>query len=137
MRKLTGGVLLAIATLMVGACNDEPTPTEPTPPPTTVTENFTGTLAQNGTTTYQFSAGSAGVVSATLTELQPDETLLIGVALGTWNGTQCTLVVTNERAAKSSIVSGNATAAVNLCLRVYDVGNVVTPATYTVQLVHP
>lgn len=141
MRRSIGTMLLAVAALTAGACDDNKAPTEPTPPTVTVTDKFSGMLGPNGGVTHTFSTASGGSVTATLTELQPEaETLLIGIALGTWNGTTstCTLIVTNDKAIKNALVSATATGAVNLCLRVSDAaGVIVTPVSYTVEVVHP
>ena len=59
------------------------------PTPVSITEEFTGTLNVNGAAAFPFQAGSAGLITSTLTTLGPDSTLSIGLSLGTWNGTAC------------------------------------------------
>jgi hypothetical protein len=61
----------------------------------------------------------------------------IGMALGTWNGAACTLVITNDSASQGSTVGGTINSAGNYCVRIYDVGNVVDPITWTVTVSHP
>lgn len=132
-------VLLVTVVGAASACdnNDPTTPTQPTTPPVTQTETFSGRLNQNGAITFPFVVASAGGVTATMTAIAPDSTKVIGMAIGTWNGTACTLLITNDQATQGSIISGNASAAGNLCIRVYDVGYVTDPITFSVQVVHP
>jgi hypothetical protein len=137
VRRLMAAMLSVVAAFAFASCGDNKTPTEPTPTPTPVTESFSGQLTANGATTHTFTTASSGTVTGTVTALEPDDTLVFSIALGTWNGTNCTLVVTNDAATKSAIVSGTVTGATTLCLRVADVGKVTTPATYTVEVVHP
>jgi hypothetical protein len=60
------------------------------------------------------------------------------MALGTWNGSTCQLVVTNDNATQSSQVVGSiTTVGGNFCVRVYDVGNLSGNVSYEVTVVHP
>jgi hypothetical protein len=140
MQSSICGSLLLIAGLAVGvaSCGGN-APTVPTSPtsPATATETFSGNLNQNGAVTHSFSASAAGTISATLSALAPDDTLKVGLSLGTWNGTACTIVIANDTATKGSAVSGTINSSGSFCARVYDVGNVVNPVTYTVTVTHP
>ena len=126
-----------IAALSLAACNDNTATTTPTTPATTTTETFTGTLTVNGAKTHQFASTSRGSVTATLTSLAPDSTATIGVALGTWNGTSCAIFLPNDQATVGSILLATVSGVGNLCLRVYDVGKLTAPATYSVDVKHP
>lgn len=132
--------LLLVAALGAAACDDNTTPTEPTPP-VSVTDKFSGPLTLNGATTHTFAVAAAGAVTATLTALEPEEDppIAIGIALGTWNATTsfCTLIVANDQATKNALVSGSATGATTLCLRVSDAkGTLTKTVTYTVDVTH-
>lgn len=129
--------LLLVGLLAATGCGDNTAVTTPTTPTTTTTENFAGTLTVNGGITHQFSATSRGTVTATLTSVGPDSTLLIGVSLGTWNGTSCQIILANDQTAVGSGVLGTVSGVGTLCLRVYDVGKLTQPATYSVDVVHP
>jgi hypothetical protein len=143
MRRLLPGMLLLSLIASVAGCNDNnTTPTSPTTPTTptvpTVTENFTGTLTKNGGVTFPFTATAAGTVAATLSSLAPDSTLQIGLSIGTWTGTACQIVIANDAAAQSAIVTGTLGAAASLCVRVYDPAERVgTPVDFSVTVVHP
>jgi hypothetical protein len=135
--------LLAVAVLPLAlaaaACEDgsEP-PTAPTPP-NPVTETFSGTVNQNGASTHDFAVGGSGTVTATLKTIGADNTLVVGFSLGNWTGTACSIVLAKDDATGGTVLSGTMTASGNLCVRVYDVGNVAAnvPAAYSVEITHP
>jgi hypothetical protein len=112
------------------------TPTTPTTPtPTTITETYDGTLTVNGAITQPFAVQTAGTVVATPVALDPSDAT-IGVALGTWNGAACSLVVTNDKAIVGTAVTGAATATGNYCVRVYDIGQLSGPVAYQITVTH-
>ena len=119
------------------ACGSNPLPTTPTEP-TLATEVFSGTVTVNGAVTHNFYSTSTGSVTATLTALSPESTPTIGLGLGTWNGASCAVIIANDRAVLSSIVTGTvSTIGGSLCIRIYDVGAMTEPTDYTVTVVHP
>ena len=130
-------LLLPLAAITVAASSDNTTTlTTPTSVVTT-TETFAGTLTKNGAVTHQFSATARGTVTATLTKVDPDSTLAIGVSLGTWNGTSCQIILANDAATVGTGVLGTVSGVGILCLRVYDVGKLTTSEDYSVEVVHP
>jgi hypothetical protein len=131
-------VLLFLAVLAgVAGCGDDDPPTAPTDPATrpSVTETFTGTLTVNGAQTHSFSTGS-GQLTATVTTLSPDSTAVVGISLGTWNGTTCQIVLANDNATQAGFVTGAASTTGSFCARVYDVGRLSAATDYTVTVVH-
>jgi hypothetical protein len=140
MRRLIPGLLLLAVMVGVAACGSSTTPvTTPTPTTTTatVTETFAGTLNTNGAATFPFSATAGGTVTATLASLAPDATQPIGLSLGTWTGSACQVVIANDNAAQTAVVTGTVTSATSLCVRVYDIGKVTAPVTFSVSITHP
>jgi hypothetical protein len=139
MLKSAGTKLLLVAVLCAGAAAcDEEAPPPPTTPTPTVTETFTGDVSQNGAQTHNFSTAASGVVTATLKEVAPDSSLVIGFSLGNWTGSSCQIVLANDAATGGAILTGTMSGIGNLCLRMYDVGNVpAAGATYRVEIVHP
>ena len=132
--------LIALGSLTAGACNDDSTttPTTPTTPtPVTTTETFTGSLTVNGAATHVFSSTVAGTVTAQITTVDPSSSQVFGLSMGTWNGAACQVVIANDAAVLNSIVTGQVTAATNLCARVYDVGKLADRLSYTVTVIHP
>ncbi len=132
--------LVGVLACGVAACDDE-VPTTPTGPSNPVTETFSGRVTQNGAETHNFATASSGAVTATLKDLAPDSSLVIGFSLGNWNPTTsvCQITLANDAATGGSVLSGSmSSGAGNVCVRVYDVGNIAaTPAAYTVEVVHP
>jgi hypothetical protein len=134
--------MLLIGSVALGAvaCDDE-LPTVPDTPVNPVTETFSGSIGQNGAQTHTFATARSGEVRATLKELTPDSALVVGFSLGNWDPSTsiCTTSLANDAATGGAILSGTMTGgAGNVCLRLYDVGNIAaTPAGYTVEVVHP
>jgi hypothetical protein len=130
-------VVLAVAAVSVG-CDDDPPGVTPTPtPPQRVTETFGGTIERNDAEMHLFISGGLGEVVATLTSIAPDNTVTMGLSLGIWNGNQCAIVVAKDSTPQGGGVLGQSNAPGQLCLRVYDVGSLVEPASYEVTVVHP
>ena len=136
-KRLLGILLLAS---VVGACDDTATPVTPTPADPK-TETFTGSIIQNGAATHDFAVSAGGAVTATLRTIAPNNTLVVGFGVGNWNSTasSCSIILANDAATGGATLTGTMTAVGNLCVRIYDVGNIVagTPATYTIEVVHP
>jgi len=130
--------LMAVLTLASSACDSgENTPTTPTTPGPTITETFAGTVTLNGAATFTFNTSSSGIVTATLRSIAPVTTAQVGLAIGTWNGVSCTVVLTNDRITQGLAVTGQVNAAGSLCVRIYDVGQLTETSTFEVVVVHP
>jgi hypothetical protein len=129
--------LVPIAALAFGCSgdiNDFPT----TPDPVIVTETFTGTLTVNGAATHNVFTGATGAVSATLTSLGENAPAKVGFSMGTLAGATCTVVLHNDNAVVTSNLIGTVqTLAGSLCVRVYDVGSLTEPVSYTFTVTHP
>ncbi len=137
MQRLIRYLMFVALVGVLAACSDDPTtPTNPTPAPT-VTETFSGTVNRNGAVTHNFTTEASGTTTATLTTLGPDSALIIGMSLGTSNGSTCTLVITKDNATQGTVVTGGVSSLGSLCVRIYDVGNIVDPITYEITVVHP
>jgi hypothetical protein len=127
--------VLLLAALAAG-CSDDNTSTVTPTPPVQVSETFAGTITLNGAFSHTFTVARAGQVTAQVTALAPDATVTIGVALGTWNGTACQLIITNDAAQLSAVTIGTATGPGTLCVRVSDVGQLSAPSDYEVRVDH-
>jgi hypothetical protein len=137
--RIRTALLWLPAALLAAGCDNGPVIT-PTPIGPTVTQTFTGTLTRNGGDTHQFSSLSRGTITATLTSVNPDGALAIGVSLGTWNVTtsSCQIILANDNATVGTALVGSVSGVGDLCLRVYDAkGNVTTSQDYSVDVVHP
>jgi hypothetical protein len=128
---------LAFAVLAMTSCGDDPDNTVTLPTPDPVTEVFTGTLTVSGGVTHPFNAGFAGSVTATLSNIGPDENPTVGLLLGTWNGASCAVVIANDAAVRSTVIVGIVNQPGQLCVRIYDVGRITNPNDYEITVVHP
>lgn len=140
MRRLNlTRALVAVALATASTACDDPGPTAPTPETPVVenvTETYSGILARNGAVTFPF-AVKAGAATATLTGILPDNTIAVGLSMGTMTGGSCVAVISNDNAVEFTQVAGTAGLDGTLCLRIYDVGRLTAPVTFTVAVVHP
>jgi hypothetical protein len=131
--------LLVVAGVSAGCGNNDEAlfgPTPVIPDPTTVV--VSGSISRNGAFTHPFVSQSFGTVQATLLSLAPDPEVSVGVALGTWNGAACQVIIANDRALVGTSVVGNVSSVGTLCLRVYDAaGTLPGTVSFDVQIVHP
>ncbi len=142
-------VLLASVALTIvstAACSDNTLSqlaAASTTTPQTFTDTYTGTLSQNGAFQHIFTIQTLGAVTVTIINLSPNtSTQIVGLSLGVWTGAQCSTSpqtggAANDQATAGSAITLNATAAGNLCARLYDVGFVTQPVFYTLQITHP
>jgi hypothetical protein len=140
MRRTNFPFLILVTVLAFAgiACDSgEDTPTTPTTPGPTITETFAGSVTINGAATFTFTSSVSGLVTGTLRSIGPVTTAQVGLALGTWNGVSCTVVLTNDRITAGSSVTGQVNAAGSLCVRIYDVGQLTETSTFEIVVVHP
>jgi hypothetical protein len=142
LRSSTIRALVLLAPL-AAACGDDPTDS-PTPPdePTPIVETFRSDdtadhppLNPNGGRTHPFAVQQAGAVSARLTALGPDETVHVGLSLGTWNGQVCQIILRNDDAVLNTTVTGSAQTG-NFCVSIYDIGRLTAPTSYQIDVTH-
>jgi len=138
MSRRTHSILLVVA-LALGswACSNTAPTTLPTPTPPTTTDTFEGSINPNGAKTFSFIVQTGGTVTTTLTTVSPDSTVAIGLAVGTWDGAACSVFKANDNAPQGTSITVTASGAGSLCVRVYDVGNLLDVASFVVTVVHP
>ena len=86
---------------------------------------------------HEFIVQQAGQVSVKLSALAPDDTISFGLSLGTWNGAVCSAILSNDKAALNTTVTGNAQNTGFFCARVYDAAGSLTASTdYTIDITH-
>ena len=61
-----------------------------------MTETFAGSINPNGGATHTFATPRSGSITVTLTALAPDNTVTVGLSLGTWNGESCQTVIARD-----------------------------------------
>ena len=139
MRSIARTLLLVAVATLAGGCDDTDTPTTPTPP-TIVTDTFTGTLTVNGARTHPFTTEAAGSIVATLTTLEVESGITVGLSFGifTPSANTCLILVDNSAVMQATRVTGQVSSAGNYCVRIYDAsGSLTGPANYTITLEHP
>ena len=134
------GIAAAMAisgVLMTPACGDT-TLNPDTSTGQTLTDEFSDVLHQQEARHHEFMVQKAGDVTVILASVSPLATIAIGLAIGTFDGTTCTLVpgTQNENARVGSTIDGRALAPGILCVIVYDVGNIVDSTDYVVRVNH-
>lgn len=135
-RFVRAALLVSTLAASFGCGGGEDSPTAPTP--TVIIETFSGTLEPSGSLVHPFRVSVAGQVDVLLTAVQPNSTLSLTVGVGTWDGTNCTVVTSNFNARIGTIaISGNALAG-DFCVRVSDSARIPadTTASYAVQVNH-
>ena len=129
---------LVLSCVWAAGCEDSvPTdPSDPDPLPT-VTDTFSGTLNRNGGATFNFTVQGAGFVTLTLRKVLPDNTIAVGLDMGTWNGTTCATVLNNPNALENASVIGQAGGSGQLCVRIYDIGKIADTIEFELSVIHP
>ncbi|MDP2056050.1 MAG: hypothetical protein Q8L75_20640 [Acidobacteriota bacterium] len=123
--------------LAVSACDSVIDNIPTTPDPVTVTETFTGSLNINGAATHTFFTSATGAVTATLTSLGDNPPAQVGFSVGTFAGSSCSLLITNDKAVVTSVVTGVVTTlGGSLCVRIYDVGSLTESVPYEIRVEH-
>jgi hypothetical protein len=139
MKKLAS-VALALA---VSACGgSSTTPTAPTLIATPTPVLFEGQLPVGGSAFYSFTVAAQGdadvMLASVTTSTSPGSELdvVLGLALGTPLGTDCTITSSlPARAALQSPLVNNLAPGI-YCVRVYDIGNLRSPVNFAIRIVH-
>ena len=137
MNGMVSARLICMMGLLIGmtACEQY---TEPTPV-VRETVTFYGRLEQAGVFVGPFPVKNAGAVRVILNSLvgaDTNVTAVGGLAVGTWDGSSCSLAVKNESATFSTVVSGTAVVG-DYCVQLYDVGKFSEAVTYSMEVQHP
>jgi len=134
-RLLQGVVVVGTAVVLSAGCGEATidNPTTPTAPPSTI-ETFSGGVTVNGAVTFPFTA-NGGSINAKLADLKPDGST-VGMLIGSSSGATCQVQLSNDNAGINSIILGVVRDGGTLCARVYDVGKLTDPATFTLNVEH-
>jgi len=135
-------VVVLGAALLVAGCGSSNSPTTPTTPvaPPTIIENFNGTLPVGTFRFYSFSIVQNGTVNITLVGVSGNgvpESVTVALGLGHPAGTGCNATTINTTAQSTAPqITGTYDAGV-WCVRIEDVGNLSSPATFMITIAHP
>jgi hypothetical protein len=133
MKRILGFVLGTM--IFATGCADPVPPTAPTPVAPSVTDTFSDTLLVLGANTHQFTVAAVGGVKVSLTSLEPDAPVLLGV--GTPSLGSCSVIDHVQAVAgPAAQLSGTATVPGSYCVIIQDPGNLVEPAVYTINVLH-
>ena len=138
MQRAFWATLVLAAAVSIAGCDNELDNT-PDPEPPTTTETFNGTINVNGAAVHVVEISAAGTMTATLTEVAPDNTIPVGFALGVWNSTTstCQHVIPNDNALQGQILNGNVSGPGRVCARIYDTGKLTGSLNYAISITHP
>jgi hypothetical protein len=133
MKRTFWAVLGAV--VFATGCSDPIAPATPTPAVPTITDTFSDTLLVGGANTHQFLVTAIGGVTVTLTSVQPGAA--VGLGIGFPNLGSCTVLDRVQTVAGATAqLTGTANAPGNLCVEIFDVGNLVEPAVYSINVLH-
>lgn len=131
-------ILIAALAVTASGCSGLIDELPTTPDPVITTETFTGTLTINGGATHQFFTAASGGITATLTSLGDEPPSRVGFSMGTMAGATCTIVLRNDNAVVTSVLTGTvSTLQGALCVSVYDTGALTKSVDYTFTVSHP
>jgi hypothetical protein len=133
MKRILWAVLGAV--LIATGCGDPVAPTTPTPAVPTVTDTFSDTLLVLGANTHQFTVSQIGGVKVTLPSVEPGAS--VGLGIGTPSLGSCSVIDHVTAVAGQAVqLSGTTTVPGAYCILIYDLGNLVEPAVYTINVLH-
>jgi hypothetical protein len=133
MKRILWAVLGAA--LVTAGCADPVAPATPVPTVPTVTDTFSDTLLVAGVNTHQFTITTIGGVKITLSSLVPAAS--VGLGVGTPSLGSCSVIDrVTAVAGQSVLLSGTATVPGSYCVTIFDLGNLVEPAVYTINVLH-
>jgi hypothetical protein len=127
-------VLAIGAAIMLGGCGSDNTPTTPSNPSTTMTENWSSVLAPAGASTRTFTLNSAGTIVVTLTA---GPTVGLGVGLPRTTGGGCRLGVMVHASPGTTPQINTQADAGQYCVQVYDLGTLTDPSGFALKIEHP
>lgn len=140
-RRLFSGLAAVVvcgALAASGCGNDTTTPTTTsTTRSSPATETFTTNIPPSGSAWRFVSAIQTGTVNATITSTDQPSTV-VGFGIGMRGNTTGCLVTRDLTAAAGSSPQVTATVdAGDYCIKVFDVGNIRTPLSFTVTITYP
>jgi hypothetical protein len=137
MKRMLAALILGVSATGCGSSSSDSTPTGPTA--TVTTENFSGSVDPGGKAFNQFSITlSGGQVNVTLTSAGPPSTIYMGLGVGSYADSNCTLLSNGSvvtQAGSTAQLSGTLNAG-TYCVMVYDAGNQVSTVSYAVTVNH-
>jgi hypothetical protein len=137
MRSLATRLAVIVVVLSSSACGAK-TPTEPAPVYDLKTETFTGTIAVAGKVPFKFTVVNPGDIQVAMTALAPTSTLVMGIALGFWDGATSTCIeqLSTTSATLNVGFAASPSSAGDYCVALFDTGNVQATSDFTLTVTH-
>ena len=88
-----------------------------------ITENVGGSLDVGNANYHPFTISRSGDFSVTLNSLDPTSSATVGVGLGTFTNSVCTLQFTNNGFRVGAVYTNSLSGAGAYCVAIYDIGN--------------
>jgi hypothetical protein len=132
-------LLATIVAVALAGCKDASTATSPTTTTSPVTETFSGQIIAGGSAARSFTSASSGTVTLTLSQIGPPADLVVGFGIGIpqSNGSGCYLTQSVNTGASATPQLTVPVDAGVYCLRLYDLGTMKSPTSFTVTIVRP
>ena len=129
-------LLIGLAAGLASGCGDDPAPTAPTTT-SPVTETFSSNLDPRGAVWRVFLVKQSGVMTETLSSSsQPSAN--VGFAIGMGDATNGCLVTRERLGAASAAPEFSTTIDPGFyCVKIFDVGGLASPLSFTITVVHP
>jgi len=129
------GLVVALALAAASCASDTQVPPAPTAVPASITDTLTGTLTVGGTSAQPFTVQQTGHLTVTLNSVTP--AAAVGIGIGTPSAGGCAVVSSQSPVVPGTTVAMSGIAlSGNLCVSVFDVGNLVETVTYTLTVFH-
>ena len=136
--------LAATLALTLSACggSDLSTPAAASTDTGPTTQLFEGQLSVGGSAFYSFTVTTTGLANVLLASVSStttpgtSSTVVLGLALGTPVGTDCTITSSLPTAAGLTSQMVNSLTPGTYCARVYDIGNLKTAVNFAIRIVH-
>lgn len=139
MKRAIFPLVFCLVLATVPACGNDSTSPDTGTATGTLTEAFASVLQERGSATRSFNVAKAGTVSIQLLSLSQSGAIM-ALGWGTFSGTTCTITKSVQTAANSASNSPQIAGDLNAgdyCVKISDVGNLNTIATFTIYITKP
>ncbi len=137
--RIRACVWVLIAATAGAACNQSPATPSPSPTPTPQTAvTFASRLAVGGFAWRSFTVDNTGTVTVRLALLNPETAAAVGLGIGTFDGTTCTVTNSVQTAPNDTDPQISTTlASGNFCVRIWDIGQLTKTNDFQVAVILP
>ena len=133
-------ILLAVVAPALACDNSDSSSGVTTPTVPLTSQTFTGTVAVGGSSSNTtFVVAQNGEVDITISALGPPSNIIMGLAIGIPSVTDSSCAAPNgtlQVQASTTPLVGSETAG-TYCVRLYDIGYMTAPVSYTITVAHP